>query len=110
MAAEVTREKAFLLLGDELPYSLMVQTEGYEERADGSVKIDQVLLIERDSQKKIVIGKGGHKLKAIGQRARQDLEGLFDRRVHLFLRVKVRPEWSKDPYVLEDMGLNGDES
>lgn len=105
LAAEITREKAFLLLGEELPYSLSVQTENWATRADGSIEIHQNLMIERDGQKKIVIGKGGQMLKEIGQRARKELQHLFECNVHLYLQVKVRPAWSEDRRLLEALGL-----
>jgi GTP-binding protein Era len=82
-----------------------VETEGWEERKDGSVKITQVIFVERDGQKAIVLGKGGQTVKTIGQLARADMEKQFDRRVHLFLFVKVRENWSQDPERLRLMGL-----
>lgn len=106
LAAEITREKAFLLLGKELPYALSVQTESWQQRGDGSLEIHQNLIIERDGQKKIVIGKGGQMLKEIGQRARRELQHLFECNVHLYLQVKVRPSWSEDRRLLEALGLN----
>src|SRR5262249_3731481 len=89
LAAEITREKAFLRLHEELPYELTVETEGWEERKDGSVKIDQTLFVARESQRKIAIGAKGQTIKTIGELARKELEAAFDRRVHLFLHVKV---------------------
>ena len=94
LAAEITREKLYLRLHDELPYATTVETEKWEERKDGSVKIDQVIYVERDGQKAIVLGKGGRAVKAIGEAARHELEEMLDRRVHLFLFVKVRENWS----------------
>ncbi|HEX2526579.1 MAG TPA: GTPase Era [Geminicoccus sp.] len=106
LAAEITREKVFLQLQDELPYSITVETEQYLESEDGKeVRIDQVVYVLRDSQKAIVLGKGGTRIKAIGQAARQDLEKLLDARVHLFLFVKVR-EWTDDPERYREMGLD----
>jgi GTP-binding protein Era len=106
LAAEITREKVFLQLQDELPYSITVETEQYLESPDGKeVRIDQVVYVLRDSQKAIVLGKGGTRIKAIGQAARQDLEKLLDARVHLFLFVKVR-EWTDDPERYREMGLD----
>jgi GTP-binding protein Era len=105
LAAEITREKIYERLHDELPYSSTVETEGWEERKDGSVKITQVIFVERDGQKAIVLGKGGQTVKTIGQLARADMEKQFDRRVHLFLFVKVRENWSQDPERLRLMGL-----
>lgn len=108
LAAEVTREQVFLQLHDELPYSATVETENWEERRDGSVKIDQVLVVERDSQKKIALGKGGRKIREIGQRARVELEEMLERRVHLFLFVKVRDNWQNDRERLTQWGLEWD--
>ncbi|MEP7173941.1 MAG: GTPase Era, partial [Aestuariivirga sp.] len=90
LASEVTREKIYLRLHEELPYSSTVETETWEEQKDGSVKIGQVIYVERDSQKAIVLGKGGQMIKLLGQLAREELEKSFERRVHLFLFVKVR--------------------
>jgi len=106
MAAEMTREKIYERLHEELPYSSTVETEGWEERKDGSVKIDQVIYVARDSQKKIVLGKGGQTIKVIGQLARADMEKYFERRVHLFLFVKVREHWAEDKERLRMMGLD----
>jgi GTP-binding protein Era len=105
LASEVTREKLFLRLHDELPYAATVETEKWEDRKDGSVKIDQTIYVERDGQKKIVLGKGGATAKAIGAAARKELEALLERRVHLFLFVKVRENWMRDPERLRAMGL-----
>jgi GTP-binding protein Era len=105
LAAEITREKIYERLHEELPYSSTVETEAWEERKDGSVKITQAIFVERDGQKAIVLGKGGQTVKIIGQRARADMEQQFDRRVHLFLFVKVRENWSRDPERLRAMGL-----
>jgi len=105
LAAETTREKLYERLHEELPYASTVETETWEERKDGSVRIDQVIYVERDSQKKIVLGKNGQTIKALGQAARLDLEKAFERRVHLFLFVKVRENWAKDPERLRMMGL-----
>ncbi|MBI3674474.1 MAG: GTPase Era, partial [Rhizobiales bacterium] len=107
MAAEITREKLYERLHDELPYESTVETEGWEERKDGSVKIDQVIYVARDSQKMIVLGKGGATIKLLGQKARADMEKQFERRVHLFLFVKVRANWAEDPERLRMMGLGG---
>lgn len=106
LAAEITREKLFLQLHQELPYSLAVETESWEEFDDGSVKINQIIYIQRDSQKAIVLGKGGRQIKAVGRAAREELEALFGRRVHLFLHVKVRPDWIDDPERYRDLGLD----
>ena len=105
LAAETTREKLYERLHEELPYASTVETETWEERKDGSVRIDQVIYVERESQRKIVLGKGGQTIKALGQAARHDLEKAFERRVHLFLFVKVRENWAKDPERLRMMGL-----
>lgn len=105
LASEITREKLTLRLHDELPYASTVETEKWEERKDGSVRIEQVIFVERDSQKKIVLGKSGQTIKQIGQLARQEIEELLGRRVHLFLFVKVRENWAEDPERLIAMGL-----
>ena len=106
LAAEITREKLFTGLRQELPYALTVETETWEERQDGSVKIDQVVYVRRDSQKKIILGKGGQQIKKVGEAARTKLEALFERRVHLFLFVKVRDNWVDDPERYRAMGLD----
>ncbi|MFZ5673779.1 MAG: GTPase Era [Pseudomonadota bacterium] len=105
LAAETTREKLYERLHEELPYASTVETEKWEERKDGSVRIDQVVYVERESQRKIVLGKNGQTIKALGQAARLDLEKALERRVHLFLFVKVRENWAKDPERLRMMGL-----
>jgi len=106
LAAEVTREKIYLRLHDELPYASAVETEKWEERRDGSVKIDQVIYVQRDGQKAIVLGKGGATIKTIGALAREELEKLFDRRVHLFLFVKVREDWAENSEHYKEIGLD----
>jgi GTP-binding protein Era len=106
LAAEITREKLYERLHDELPYASTVETEAWEERKDGSVKISQTIFVERDTQKAIVLGKGGQTIKLLGQLARKDMEVAFDRKVHLFLFVKVRENWTKDPERLRMMGLD----
>jgi GTPase len=106
LAAEVTREKIYLRLHDELPYSSAVETEKWEERRDGSVKIDQVIYVQRDGQKAIVLGKGGATIKTIGALAREELETLFGRRVHLFLFVKVREDWAENSEHYKEIGLD----
>lgn len=106
LAAEITREKLFMGLRQELPYALTVETETWEDRQDGSVKIDQVVYVRRDSQKKIILGKGGQQIKKVGEAARTELEALFERRVHLFLFVKVRDNWVDDPERYRAMGLD----
>jgi GTP-binding protein Era len=106
LAAEVTREKIYLRLHDELPYASAVETEKWEERRDGSVKIDQVIFVQRDGQKSIVLGKGGATIKKIGELAREELEILFGRRVHLFLFVKVREDWAENSEHYKEIGLD----
>lgn len=106
LASEITREKLYLKLHDELPYAATVETETWEERKDGGVRINQVIFIERDSQKAIIIGKGGQQLKEIGQTAREELEGILGRRVHLFLFVKVREAWGDDRERYRNIGLD----
>ena len=108
LAAEITREKAFLQLHEELPYALTVETETWEEREDGSARIDQVIYVQRDGQKAIVVGKGGHQIKTIGAAARTELEALLERRVHLFLHVKVREDWQEKRTHYTEMGLDFD--
>lgn len=108
LAAEITREKLYLQLRQELPYATTVETETWEERKDGSVKIEQVIFVERDSQKSIILGKAGQQIKRIGADARKDLEEIFERRVHLFLFVKVREKWGDDPERYRDWGLDFD--
>jgi len=105
LAAEITREKLYLRLHDELPYATMVETEKWEERKDGSVKIDQVIYVQRDGQKAILLGKGGRTIKTIGELARKEMETLFERRVHLFLFAKVRENWPDAREHYAAMGL-----
>ncbi|MGI9393611.1 MAG: GTPase Era, partial [Boseongicola sp.] len=105
IAAEMTREKLTLRLHQELPYQLTVETEGWEERDDGSVRVDQVIYVARDGHKGIVLGKKGETIKAVGQLARQELAAFLDRKVHLFLTVKVRPNWLEDAERYSEMGL-----
>jgi GTP-binding protein Era len=105
LAAEVTREKIYLRLHDELPYTSTVESEKWEERKDGSVRIDQTIYVERDSQKSIVLGKGGQTIKEIGGTARVDLEQMLERRVHLFLHVKVREDWAERSEHYREIGL-----
>ncbi len=105
LAAEITREKLYLRLHDELPYSSAVETESWEERADGSVRINQVITVEREGQKAIALGKGGQTIKTIGELARKELEEIFGRRVHLFLFVKVREDWAESREHYEQLGL-----
>lgn len=106
LAAEITREKVFLLLKQELPYRITVETEKWEERKDGSVKIDQILFVQKDGHKRIVLGKGGQQIKKIGEIARRELEEILDCKVHLFLFVKVREAWEDDPARYRHWGLD----
>ena len=106
LAAEATREQVFLQLHQELPYATTVETEGWEERSDGSVKITQTIHVQRASQKAIVLGKGGAQIKLIGQAARAEIERLFGRRVHLFLFVRVSEDWAEDRAHYEAIGLD----
>ncbi len=105
LAAEVTREKIYLRLHQELPYASHVETESWEDKKDGSVRIQQVIYVERQSQKKIIIGKNGATIKAISTAARKDLTELVEQPVHLFLFVKVRENWGDDPDRYREMGL-----
>src|SRR5579884_3318598 len=106
LAAEVTREQVFLQLHEELPYAATVETESWEERRDGSVRIEQVIYVQRPGQRAIVLGERGQRIKAIGARARAELEERFERRVHLFLFVKVRENWLDDRERYEALGLD----
>jgi GTP-binding protein Era len=105
LAAEITREKLYLRLHQELPYSSHVETERWEEKPDGSVRIEQVIYVERDSQKKIVLGHKGETIRAIGQSARKEIGEILEQTVHLFLFVKVRENWGNDPERYREMGL-----
>lgn len=105
IAAEVTREQVFLQLHEELPYATMVETDTWEGRKDGSIKIAQTIHVQRDSQKAIVLGKAGRQVKAIGARARAELERMLGRRVHLFLFVRVSENWTEDRERYKAMGL-----
>jgi GTPase len=105
LAAEITREKLYLRLHQELPYQSTVETEVWKELKDGSVRIEQSLYVERESQRKIVLGKGGQTLKAIGTAARADIAAAVEAPVHLFLHVKVREGWADDPERYRAMGL-----
>ncbi len=106
MAAEVTREQIFLKLHAELPYASAIETEKYEERKDGSVAIHQQILVGRPTQRAIVLGKGGAMIRAIGEASRAELSKLLDRKVHLFLHVKVKPDWEEDRGLYREMGLD----
>ncbi|MEQ1549195.1 MAG: GTPase Era [Chakrabartia sp.] len=105
-AAEITREQLYLQLHAELPHASAVETEKYEERPDGSVEIHQQILIERPTQRAIILGKGGARLKEIGSRARAEIATLLGKRVHLYLHVKVNPKWQDDRGLYGDMGLD----
>src|SRR4249920_111129 len=105
LAAEITREKLYLRLHQELPYQSTVETEVWKELKDGSVRIEQTIYVERESQRKIVLGKGGQTIKAIGADARRDIGDMIDGIVHLFLFVKVREHWADDPERYRGMGL-----
>jgi len=106
IAAEITREKLTLRLHQELPYQLTVETENWEERKDGSARIDQVIYVTRDGHKGIVLGRKGETMKAVGRAAREELEEFLGRRVHLFTQVKVRPGWLDEAERYSEMGLN----
>lgn len=106
LASEITREKIYERLHQELPYASTVETETWEERDDGSIRIDQVIFVEREGQRKIVLGKGGQGIKDIGSRAREEISRMLERKVHLFLFVKVRANWATDPERLRAMGLD----
>jgi GTP-binding protein Era len=105
LAAEITREKIYRKLHQELPYQSTVETEKYTERKDGSVRIEQTIFVERESQRKIVLGKAGATIKAIGADARRELTEIVGHPVHLFLFVKVRENWGDDPDRYREMGL-----
>jgi GTPase len=106
MAAEITREKLYLLLHEELPYATTVETEQWETRRDGSAAIHQVIYVERDSQKAIILGKGGAQIKQIGATARADMMVAFDHKVHLFLHVKVKADWADSRDVYRGTGVD----
>ncbi|MDO9458928.1 MAG: GTPase Era [Alphaproteobacteria bacterium] len=105
MASEITREKLYLRVHQELPYDSTVETEAWKEMKDGSARIDQTIYVRRASQKPIILGKGGQTLKQIGEAARHEMEKAFDRRVHLFLHVKVNEKWLDEPARYRMMGL-----
>ena len=106
LAAEVTREQLYHQLHAELPYESAIETEKFEERPDGSAAIHQQILVARDSQKAIVLGKGGTRIRAIGEAARKELSALLGRKVHLFLHVKVNPKWEEDRGLYREIGLD----
>jgi GTP-binding protein Era len=106
LAAEITREELFHRLHEELPYSLWVETDSWEEFKNGSVKIVQSIYVQRESQRPIVLGKGGQQVKAIGEAARKQLTYILERPVHLFLHVKVKAGWMDNPRLYASIGLN----
>ncbi|MEM7766316.1 MAG: GTPase Era [Pseudomonadota bacterium] len=106
MASEITREKLMLRLHEELPYQLTVETEAWEPRKDGSVKVSQVIIVARDGHKGIVLGKGGQAVKAVGKLAREELADILGHPVHLFLFVKVDPKWQENRERYEGLGLD----
>jgi GTPase len=105
LAAEITREKIYERLHEELPYESTVETDQWQPRPDGSVRIEQTIFVERESQRKIVLGEGGRTIKAIGQAARREIAEVAEANVHLFLHVKVRENWADDPERYREMGL-----
>lgn len=106
IAAEMTREKLTLRLHEELPYQLTVETENWEDKPDGSTRIDQIVYVSRDGHKGIVLGNGGETIKAIGVAARAEISTFLDRKVHLFLQVKVRENWQEEAERYSEMGLD----
>jgi GTP-binding protein Era len=108
LAAEITREQIFHRLHEELPYAILVETDAWTENDDGSVRIDQTIYVQRDSQKSIVLGKAGRQIKDIGSKAREELIDILERPVHLFLHVKVRENWLEERQRYRDMGLDFD--
>ena len=106
VAAEITREKMLLRLHEELPYTSTVETEAWQERPDGSVRIEQTIYVAREGHKKIVLGKGGQTIKAISQAARIEISDALERKAHLFLFVKVREKWADDPERYREMGID----
>lgn len=108
LAAELTREKIYLRLHEELPYAAAVETTAFEEKPDGSVRVEQTIFVEREGQRPIVLGKGGETVKWIGAESRKELAELLEREVHLFLHVKVMENWSEQPGFYRDIGLDFD--
>lgn len=105
LASEITREKLFMQLDKELPYSLTVETEAFEQKDRGGIKINQIIYVQRESQKTIVLGKGGQRIKSVGEAARKELSELWGCKVHLFLFVKVREKWKENPEIYRYLGL-----
>jgi GTP-binding protein Era len=108
LAAEITREKLYLRVHEELPYAAAVETTAFQDRKDGSARIEQTIFVERDSQRPIILGKGGQTVKWIGEAARKDLSQILDREVHLFLQVKVRENWQDEREFYSGVGLDFD--
>ena len=108
LAAEITREKLYLRVHEELPYAASVDTVAFEEKRDGSVRIEQTIYVEREGQRAIIIGNNGQTLKWIGQKSREELAELFERKVHLFLHVRVRENWAEEREAYSAMGLDFD--
>ena len=108
LAAEITREKLYLRVHEELPYAASVETTAFEDRPDGSARIEQTIFVERDGQRGILLGKGGVTLKWIGEASRKELAELLDRKVHLFLYVKVKQTWAEDRTFYREVGLDFD--
>jgi GTP-binding protein Era len=108
LAAEITREKLYLRVHEELPYAAAVETTGFTDTKDGGARIEQTIFVEREGQRAIILGKGGQTLKWIGQKSREDLAEILDRPVHLFLHVKVQPDWQEDKAFYRDTGLEFD--
>ena len=106
LAAEITREKLFMKLHQELPYAITVETENWQKRDDQSIRIEQTIYVERDSQRSIVLGKNGQMIKSIGMESRKELSEVVDAKVHLFLFVKVREKWGDDPSHYTNWGLD----
>ena len=105
-ASEITREKLYLQLHQELPYATSVETESWKEQKDKSIRIEQIIYVERASQKAIILGKGGNRIKSLGKASREELEEIFGLRIHLFLFIKVREKWGDDPERYRDLGLD----
>jgi GTP-binding protein Era len=108
LAAEITREKLYLRLHEELPYAASVETTAFTETKDGGSRIEQVIYVEREGQRPIVLGKGGQTLKWIGEQARKELIEILDRPGHLFLHVKVKENWAEERGLYKDLGLDFD--
>jgi len=108
LAAEITREKLYLRVHEELPYAASVETVAFEEKRDGSVRLEQTIYVEREGQRAIVIGNNGQTLKWIGQKSREELAELFERKVHIFLHVRVRENWAEEREAYSAMGLDFD--